>query len=221
MSFDVILYFFADDGYEIRVQLEGYPSYRVAAKFLVDSYELQFRYGGELSLVDSHGPIPIPSSGIKVFLFRQRAEARRLLDTGRKSLFEDHDYELVDIPLREWHAHPALARRAWSVGGARIINSKTKQEHYRCIPVLVRTKDGRSVRPATRAALEAALGGKAIADVDICPNVATDSDWLPGDCLCVLDPGATARNTGFECDPNPSDPTVSLFFYPSTTKRSM
>lgn len=84
---------------------------------------------------------------------------------------------------------------------------------HRCIRILVRQKDGRHTRPTTRAALEAALERKAIAGLDICPNVAADSDWLPGDCLCVLDPGATARNTGFECDPNPSDPAVDLFFY--------
>lgn len=84
---------------------------------------------------------------------------------------------------------------------------------HRCIRVLVRSKDGRYTRPTTRAELEVVLERKAIADIDYCPNVTTDSDWLPGDCLCVLDPGATAKNTGFECDPNPSDPTADLFFY--------
>ena len=89
---------------------------------------------------------------------------------------------------------------------------------HRCIRILVRQKDGHRSWPTTRSELESALEGKAVADVDICPNCAADSDWLPDDCLCLLDPGATAKNAGFECDPNPVGGTADLFFYQRNEK---
>jgi len=60
--------------------------------------------------------------------------------------------------------------------------------------------------------LEAALEGVAIADSDFVENVGIDA-WKSIDCFCPLDPGATAINTGFTCDPNYPDKTVDLYFY--------
>lgn len=80
---------------------------------------------------------------------------------------------------------------------------------HECLHIVVRNGDS-ELRPKNRAELEAAIGGKAVADSEFFPN---DADWLPHHCFCAINPGDTAVNNGFDFDPNYVDPNTDLYFF--------
>lgn len=80
-----------------------------------------------------------------------------------------------------------------------------------CLKVLVKI-DGKEIRPTNRLELEAALGGKAVPDLMFTQDCQRDEDWSSSDCLCLLDPGATAHETGFVCEPNYADGKTDICF---------